>query len=283
MSVVQTGCLGRLRWLPWSFRSGAALERSRSVQKRRRRSARKKALRDARRWAEEARLAAEVFGGDLTVRGGPFRGMQYVERACGSHLLPKLAGTYEEPIHEWVLQARGQYDRLVNIGCAEGYYAVGFAWAGLVPQVFAFDIDAQAIQVARTLAQKNGQSDRVTFGSRCDHEQLEQLISDRTLVLCDIEGAELELLDPERCPALVRADVIFEAHDCFVPGLSQTLIRRFLPTHRIQVVYDSPRDLSRCDCLAGLPRPLALRVVDEKRPEGMSWVRMLSLARASGR
>ncbi|NOX54730.1 MAG: hypothetical protein GXP27_09880 [Planctomycetes bacterium] len=242
--------------------------------------ARKRAERDARRWAEDARIVAQVFHGDLTIRSGPFRGMEYVKTACGSHLLPKLLGSYEEPIHPWLAQCARHYETLINIGCAEGYYAVGFTWAGFVSHVYAFDIDRRALEVATTLAEKNRQSDRVIFGARCGHDELEALTTDRTLILCDIEGAEVELLDPSRCPALRRVDIIFEAHDVLIPYASLKVIQRFLSTHRVSVVYDYPRDPGRYEFLSGLSHDLAAHILDEKRPAGMSWVRMIALERA---
>ena len=61
----------------------------------------------------------------------------------------------------------------------------------------------------------------------------------KTLVLCDIEGAEKELLDPEAAPALRGMDLIVESHDCVVPGISRLLIDRFKSSHAITVVEDS--------------------------------------------
>ena len=268
---------GRPWWRRALFFPRELYHRTPYYQKRR---VRKRAERDARRWAEDARIVAQVFHGDLTVRAGPFRGMEYVKTACGSHLLPKLLGSYEEPIHPWLAQCARKYETLINVGCAEGYYAVGFAWAGFVSRVYAFDIDRRAIEVATTLAEKNRQSARVFFGARCGHEELKALTSDRTLILCDIEGAEVDLLDPSRCPALRRVDIIFEAHDVLIGGVGLKAIQRFLSTHRVSVVYDYPRDPGRYEFLSGLSHDLAVHILDEKRPAGMSWVRMIALDRA---
>src|SRR5262245_56331762 len=62
---------------------------------------------------------------DLKVRHGFFKGMQYPRnRSISSALFPKLLGTYERELHP-VLEriCKEPYEGIVNIGCAEGYYA----------------------------------------------------------------------------------------------------------------------------------------------------------------
>ena len=56
-----------------------------------------------------------------------------------------------------------------------------------------------------------------------------------------IEGGELILLDPLIVPELSGAWIIVEVHDCFVPGTTQVLRRRFDLSHRIEEVWSRPR------------------------------------------
>ena len=55
-------------------------------------------------------------------------------------------------------------------------------------------------------------------------------------MFCDIEGAEIELLDPERALALKGIDLIIESHECLISGITQTLINRFKESHQITLV-----------------------------------------------
>lgn len=57
-------------------------------------------------------------------------------------------------------------------------------------------------------------------------------------LMCDIEGAERELLQPESAPALKGMDIIVESHECLIPGITQVLIDRFKDTHNITLVQD---------------------------------------------
>src|SRR4051795_10844916 len=61
----------------------------------------------------------------LTVSGGPFAGLVYPDRTPIS-LVPKLLGIYERELHGAIEAAiRAQPDVIVNVGAADGYYAVG--------------------------------------------------------------------------------------------------------------------------------------------------------------
>ena len=64
-----------------------------------------------------------------------------------SSCVPKLIGSYEEEVHPIIEEIiRRRYSIVVNIGCAEGYYAVGFALRIPDAIVYAFDVDTTAQQ-----------------------------------------------------------------------------------------------------------------------------------------
>ena len=64
-----------------------------------------------------------------------------------SSCVPKLIGSYEEEVHLIIEEIiRRRYSIVVNIGCAEGYYAVGFALRIPDAIVYAFDIETTAQQ-----------------------------------------------------------------------------------------------------------------------------------------
>jgi hypothetical protein len=64
--------------------------------------------------------------------------------------------------------------------------------------------------------------------------------------MCDIEGAEHDLLNPAAAPALAGMDLIVESHECLMPGITQRLLDRFSTTHHITVVHDDgQRQLSQ--------------------------------------
>jgi SAM-dependent methyltransferase len=170
---------------------------------------------------------------------GPLAGMDFLQQSAEGCHIAKLLGTYELPLQPFIERAIGTaYHTILNIGCAEGYYAVGMALRMPQTQVLAFDVDPNARQVCSDLAQKNQVAERVTVGGLFAPEHFAAFANQPVLLMCDIEGAERELLDPALAPALQSMDIIVESHECLVPGITQVLIERFKPTHNITLVQD---------------------------------------------
>ncbi len=138
------------------------------------------------------------------VIGGPFAGMHYISSSSGSVLAPKLIGSYECELHDAIISSlKKQYDTIIDVGCAEGYYAAGFAkFCCGTPRIYAFDSNSKAQAKCRELLRENILEERVEIEGFCDAKCLQRIAHGRTLVICDCEGYEIELLKPEI------------AHDC---------------------------------------------------------------------
>jgi SAM-dependent methyltransferase len=174
------------------------------------------------------------------VMQGPLAGMDFLAQSAEGCHIAKLLGCYEQPLQPYIEEAiASAYPTILNIGCAEGYYAVGMARRMPNTQVLAFDLNPKAQEVCTALAQKNAVSDRVKVGALFKPEDFETYRNQKVLVLCDIEGAEQELLNPEASPALKGMDLIVESHECLLPGITQVLVDRFKETHHITLVNDN--------------------------------------------
>src|SRR6266849_2653455 len=196
------------------------------------------------------------------VLNGPFQGMMLASGSAEGCYVPKLLGCYEAELHPYIAEAaqRG-YEAIINVGTAEGYYAIGMA--RLLPSctVHTYDISPQAQAMCRELARQNGVAERVVIGGEFKGADFEAFAGRKTLVICDIEGAELELLDPERFPGLHKLDVIVELHDTAQRKCSEIVPRRFASTHAIAIVKRSARNLElprSLDELGDLDRLLAI-------------------------
>lgn len=230
-------------------------------------------------------VLALLGGRELVVQGGPFLGLRYLPAASGSGLLPKLVGTYELEIQPVVSGSlTGGYRRVVNIGCGEGYYAVGYARALPAATVVAFDLDPLARQRTGRLAAINGVAARVAVRRGCARDDLSAAIAGPTLVVSDCEGSEQELLDPDRVPGLATTDLLVELHDILRPGLSQALLPRFASTHQLALFDQRPR--SRADLPPALADCLSdaqcAHTLDEGRPAPMQWAWLEARARPVG-
>jgi hypothetical protein len=176
------------------------------------------------------------------VWGGPFAGMQYLAEQTEGALMPRLLGVYESELHPHLSALMNEgVDVVIDVGCAEGYYAVGLARLAPGVTVHAHDIDEKAQAACRTLAEKNGVADRVLVGGEFRPEDFEAFAGRRVLVLVDAEGAELDVLQPERAPSLAKMALIVETHDVYRPGALATLMQRFAATHDIIRVDQQPK------------------------------------------
>ena len=175
----------------------------------------------------------------LTVHQGPLTGLVFVKQSSEGCHVAKLIGCYEQPLHSHIRAAiEENYESIINIGCAEGYYAVGMARKLNETRTYAYDISESAQQTCLQLAKENGVTDRVQVGAVFNHHDFQKFSGSRTLLFCDIEGAESELLDPSLAPELKSMDIIVEAHEVERPGIVKLLSSRFEGSHSINLVED---------------------------------------------
>lgn len=168
------------------------------------------------------------------VLSGPFAGMAFVDPGNGNYA-PLLLGCYEQELHDIVrgIPAAG-YERVINIGCGEGYYAVGIKRLHPAIQMWAHDIDPRLQQKCRDMAALNGVG--IAVGGAFDPNDFATHADHKTLVWCDIEGHEDVLLDPVRHPALAAMDILAELHPTDQGHLVERIPARFAATHRVEVI-----------------------------------------------
>jgi hypothetical protein len=193
------------------------------------------ALRMLAKW--RASLVANTLAqrSGTQVLSGPFKGMDYAVPSAEGSRSARLLGCYEAslaPVIEEII-ARA-YPLVIDIGSAEGYYAVGLARRMPGTRVQAHDASDKAQDLCRALATANGVADRVKVGGLFTHADFAICTAQPTLVLCDIEAGEMDLLDPVAAPGLLAADILVECHDCLRPAITQTLQARFAASHNIR-------------------------------------------------
>lgn len=210
----------------------------------------------------------------LGVRRGPLTGLRYLPELVqtSGDLIAKLVGTYEQELHpalvDWI---SAPPETIVDIGCAEGTYAVGLAVAIPGTSVLAFDIDPAARELCRAMAELNVVAERVRVQGACTHDILNRLPLEHVSLFLDCEGCELKLLRPDLVPGMRRWSIIVELHDYFDPSITATIAERFSPTHDVQLVEGTGRDPAAVPELAGLDERARAAVLSEFRPAPMRW------------
>lgn len=206
------------------------------------------------------------------VAHGPFAGMRYDGQALGSVSAAKLVGSYESELHGVLDRlSTERFERIVDVGCAEGYYAVGLALKFPAADVVAVDPLGTARRACARLAQANGVAGRLRLAAWASPARLQRWCRGRCLLLVDCEGAEEGILRPARAPALSACVILVELHDFLDPGLTGRLCARFRDSHRCTLIEQQARDPARWPVLAGLDAGLAARLLDEKRPQNLRW------------
>jgi len=209
---------------------------------------------------------------------GPFKGMMYPEfRSFGSSLVSKILGCYEKELHPLFERIKNNhYSSIVDIGSAEGYYAIGLARVFPTAKVFAFDTNSEALNFCRQMARSNRVEDRLETGGFCTTETLKSLnLGNKALIVSDCEGFEKELFTGQLVDSLSAHDFLIEVHDYIDIEISTNLRQVFSKTHdifSIQSIDDIKKALTygypelRGYCLADRKMLLA-----EYRPSIMEW------------
>lgn len=223
-----------------------------------------------------------VFGNkEIRIMSGPFEGMLYFNRIVWGPITPKWIGSYEVELTDIIEEIiRVKYDRIFDVGAAEGYYAVGFARSCPDSEVLAYDVDPIARARQRQLALLNSIGNLV-IGKYCSHNTLNRSLNNRSLLFCDIEGFEYELLDPRAVSKLKETDILVEVHKCGLLEsfqVKQELLARFADSHKVVVVQAEDRVANewaaRIEELHKLEGGILTKALNEHRSDGREWLWM---------
>lgn len=210
------------------------------------------------------------------VISGPFEGCKVMDSiSWGNDTISKILGFYEQELHSIIEDAISwKPDIVINVGCAEGYYAIGFAKRLPDARVFAFDVDEKAQKVCELSAQINNVSVRIK--GLCNSNELVALStgSDRPLLLIDCEGGERDLL-LETPYNFATARILVECHDCFYPNTTELLIKKYSKTHRINNIFQGPRNPFASQHLRQIGNSDAWNFISERRAAAMNWLYMV--------
>jgi len=198
------------------------------------------------------------------VRAGPFAGLRL--DAVTGDAPAKILGCYEIELHEAIesLVAK-QFDTIVNVGCAEGYYAVGMALRCPTARILAYDIDLAQQMLCRKTAEANRVDSRLETRGKCTSADL-QALRKGSLVIMDCEGCEDDLLQGG-----IYATLLVELHDWVDCSLPERVIARLSRSHSLEVIHTrgrDPADYPELHFLTAPERELALF----ERPIPMRWI-----------
>lgn len=174
------------------------------------------------------------------VKFGPFAGMQLLDRSGEGCHIAKMMGIYEKPLWPFIETViRREYNLVLNVGAAEGYYAIGLARRMSSTKILAYESSTSTREILKKLVQLNGVQNRVHLYGVFQPADLVGFDGERILLICDIEGGEFDLLAGSAPQILRNSDLIVETHGG--QGRRDTvedLRQRFEATHDVTVITD---------------------------------------------
>jgi hypothetical protein len=211
------------------------------------------------------------------VVSGPFAGMKFNHKYLD---LPKILGTYEIELHGIFCRLRDRdYLRVVDIGAAEGYYAVGVTLWNPMCSVTAFEANRIYHESIRYLAKVNNVESRLQLQGLCNEDSLNNLGDELrdAFIIVDVEGYEKTLLDPQTVPALQTATILVEVHDNFVEGCTDAIIQRFQNSHDISSYKSRARKVTEYPLKSiftkfAFMHPAVINAISDGRTEPNGWL-----------
>ncbi len=215
---------------------------------------------------------------DLVVLDGPFKDLNYIENSTGGAYFPKLLGIYEKELTCKINElSKIDFEEVINVGGGEGYFAVGFALKYKNANIIAYEPGFYGCYLMQKMAEKNNVANRLTIKAQlCFPEDLKATIdpNKKTLVFMDVEGAELELLNPDIVPALSKCYIMVEIHDTVSPTLGDTIKDRFSKSHKLTEIWQEERtikDITISTLWKSLLKKQFEKVIHEGRGSKMRW------------
>ncbi len=187
----------------------------------------------------EQKLKCEYISPDYSVLSGPFKGLKYnTLRSVGSELIPKFIGSYEDELHTIVEEVIANEPKtVIDIGCAEGYYANGFAKRLIDSKIHAYDTSPLGQKLCMDMARLNQVEDRVVVKSTFVKKEFDNYnLKDNVFILCDCEGFEKEIFTKETVAKLSNCMILIELHDLIDDTISDAILPLFEASHELKLV-----------------------------------------------
>lgn len=203
------------------------------------------------------RLSNQIY--DISkgkVMYGPLKGlildkafMNWSKVDLGSILL----GLYEQEVVEELERISNYRKVFIDVGAADGIFAVGLLAGNIFDKSICFEIDDQAKRNILNLAKKNNLDHKITIYHEASVSKMQSINSinwNDACLLIDIEGDEFNFITNEMIQTVKGSSMIIEIHDQYMNNphkskhdLKQILIKEY----DIKVIKTSSRDLSQID------------------------------------
>lgn len=217
----------------------------------------------------------------MVVANGPFADMKMSSQTWGGFdINAKILGTYESHvIDELVAISHANAGPFIDIGAADGFFAIGAVISGIAEHTYAFEVDASSRRSIAINASDNNLSEKIHIREIANTQTISDVLKKerQAKILIDIEGGEYELLCYDFLDEISNCDVIVELHPSLVEhGLKKQddLMARLENYFYIEFFKKSILQTPDFPELANLSDDKRLLALSENRAFEMWWIKL---------
>ena len=193
-------------------------------------------------------------------------------------LTTHILGVYEKHILDQLIKfSKHKNTIFIDIGAADGYFAIGSAYSGLFQKVYAFEIQKNGREILSENAKANNCDKNIIIKSEANFNTLKEIIDIHTsaVILIDIEGGEFTLLNDQTLKLLRNCNVVIELHPSLVKDGNKkeseliNSAKKFFKFSLIKRENYNPNLYEELDSFSDEERLLAF---SEGREANMNWL-----------
>ncbi|GGG96887.1 hypothetical protein [Pedobacter zeae] len=184
---------------------------------------------------------------------GPFSGLKIPEILFDQLTVPEVLGLYESCLFEtWGKIAGKAMENIMIIGGHTGYYSASMSYLLQPKNNYTFETNLSLHHFISAWFSTNDLVSPKLYGAAT--EVIFKNWEDRIdLIICDCEGEEMNLLNPNQFQWQKATDIVVEIHPFYKEKALGELISRFKQTHQVNIIYDDfDEDTKITKILSGL-------------------------------
>lgn len=215
------------------------------------------------------------------VQNGIFKGLKLTHdtNTSAGVLGSKVLGFYENIVMENIL-SRAPFHNIINLGSADGYFAIGMLIKKLANRAICFEITESGRKSIEKNALLNHCSEKLNIFGKADsefHKKIKDSGLDLTnsLIICDIEGGEFEYIQVDMFTQFKNTTWVIELHDRIQDldcNLRKDLIKKIPSNLNYRIIKSQPinwTDNTRLETLSDNDRAL---LFSEGRKQIGEWI-----------
>ena len=194
---------------------------------------------------------------NFTVQNGLFKGLQINKDISWGKgdIASKIYGLYENNVQSILKKIKKPI--LVDIGSADGFFAVGCLYSGLSKFCYAFEQSQKGQEVLLKTAQTNNVIKKISIKGKVTSKNFISLLPididlSKTVIICDIEGEEYNFLNDHILSKCKKANFIVEMHKTNNINDKNKLYKKMCKFFDVSIIIDGNKNYNETPQLHNL-------------------------------